>query len=303
MLGMDRPGIKPPKKCLKKTSSSKKLANVICKVGNKDELCSKTETTLPLSPLSIDFHVPEMLHENLCVNIDTLEPDSSEQGSKSLDCDPEDVLKVYRFRKPDSLLYEHESNCVYAKQGNKKHPSSLADSLNKQKISLGDYFRTETSTAETELTKEEGKEKFDNDLENDLPEDEVDLEMDISLSLPSETFDQKDCRKQLNKSKGLKRRKVKEEKIWVKPETESHDVEHHIRHEYMTLKRRHKLLEILLEMRFITDRMRQEDLVKEVIAEWRYAATVLDRLCLIIFTLFTLLSLAICLFSAPQLIV
>ena len=71
----------------------------------------------------------------------------------------------------------------------------------------------------------------------------------------------------------------------------------------MALKRKHKLLEILLEMKFITDRLRKEDETKDIIAEWRYAATVLDRLCLILFTLFTVLSLAICLGSAPQLIV
>ena len=56
-------------------------------------------------------------------------------------------------------------------------------------------------------------------------------------------------------------------------------------------------------MKFITDRLRKEDETKEIIAEWRYAATVLDRLCLIMFTFFTTLSLAVCLLSAPQLIV
>ena len=64
-----------------------------------------------------------------------------------------------------------------------------------------------------------------------------------------------------------------------------------------------KLKEILFEMKFITNRMRRQDDIHEVISEWKFAATVLDRLCLILFSLFTILSTAFCLFSAPQLIV
>ncbi|CAG2173946.1 unnamed protein product [Oppiella nova] len=67
--------------------------------------------------------------------------------------------------------------------------------------------------------------------------------------------------------------------------------------------RHKKIKEILFEMKFITNRMRRQDDINELIAEWKFAATVLDRLCLIVFTLFTLISTALCLFSAPQLIV
>lgn len=64
-----------------------------------------------------------------------------------------------------------------------------------------------------------------------------------------------------------------------------------------------RIKEILFELRFITDRMRKTDDISEIIAEWKFAATVLDRLCLIMFSLFTVLSTAFCLLSAPQLIV
>lgn len=80
--------------------------------------------------------------------------------------------------------------------------------------------------------------------------------------------------------------------------------EHHrVHHEYLSMLRRYKLIEILLEVQVITNKIREEDRIKDLVAEWRYAATVLDRVCLIVFTLFTILSLAICLISAPQLIV
>jgi hypothetical protein len=61
--------------------------------------------------------------------------------------------------------------------------------------------------------------------------------------------------------------------------------------------------EILSEIRFITNRMRRDDDIRELIAEWKFAATVIDRLCLIVFSLFTVISTALCLLSAPQLIV
>lgn len=80
--------------------------------------------------------------------------------------------------------------------------------------------------------------------------------------------------------------------------------EHHrVHHEYLSMLRRYKLIAILLEVQVITNKIREEDRIKDLVAEWRYAATVLDRVCLIVFTLFTILSLAVCLISAPQLIV
>lgn len=63
-----------------------------------------------------------------------------------------------------------------------------------------------------------------------------------------------------------------------------------------------ELTAILRELRYITGRMRKEDKVSDIIAEWKYAAMVVDRVCLIVFTLFTVLSTCICLFSAPHLV-
>ncbi|UYV83057.1 K02A2.6-like [Cordylochernes scorpioides] len=45
-----------------------------------------------------------------------------------------------------------------------------------------------------------------------------------------------------------------------------------------------ELASILRELRYITDRMKHEDAVGDIIAEWKYAAMVVDRLCLIVFT-------------------
>ncbi|GFW43970.1 hypothetical protein TNCV_232091 [Trichonephila clavipes] len=63
-----------------------------------------------------------------------------------------------------------------------------------------------------------------------------------------------------------------------------------------------ELSAILRELRYITSRMKREDKVNDIIAEWKYAAMVVDRMCLILFTAFTVLSTCICLFSAPHLI-
>ncbi|XP_045112725.1 acetylcholine receptor subunit alpha-type acr-16-like isoform X6 [Portunus trituberculatus] len=60
---------------------------------------------------------------------------------------------------------------------------------------------------------------------------------------------------------------------------------------------------ILKEIRIITDKMRKEDEESEVKNDWRFAAMVLDRLCLIIFTLFTITATVAVLLSAPHIIV
>ncbi|KAF7393916.1 hypothetical protein HZH68_010735 [Vespula germanica] len=60
---------------------------------------------------------------------------------------------------------------------------------------------------------------------------------------------------------------------------------------------------ILKELQFITSRMRKADENDEVINDWKFAAMVVDRLCLIIFTLFTVLATVVILSSAPHIIV
>lgn len=59
---------------------------------------------------------------------------------------------------------------------------------------------------------------------------------------------------------------------------------------------------IMQELRFIANRYRREDDLADIIGEWKFAAIVIDRLCLIVFSTFAVLSLAICLASAPHLI-
>ncbi|XP_037509764.1 neuronal acetylcholine receptor subunit alpha-7 [Rhipicephalus sanguineus] len=59
---------------------------------------------------------------------------------------------------------------------------------------------------------------------------------------------------------------------------------------------------ILRELRFITSRMRKDEQEREVDGEWKFAAMVVDRVCLIIFSAFTITSTCACLFSAPHLV-
>ncbi|KAG7206032.1 hypothetical protein KM043_003435 [Ampulex compressa] len=64
-----------------------------------------------------------------------------------------------------------------------------------------------------------------------------------------------------------------------------------------------ELQTILKELQFITGRMKKADADDEVISDWKYAAMVVDRLCLIIFTLFTILATVVILCRAPHIIV
>lgn len=65
----------------------------------------------------------------------------------------------------------------------------------------------------------------------------------------------------------------------------------------------YELALILKEIRFITDQLRKEDEAADVTRDWKFAAMVVDRLCLIIFTLFTIIATLAVLFSAPHIIV
>ncbi|KAJ8985839.1 hypothetical protein NQ317_006210 [Molorchus minor] len=60
---------------------------------------------------------------------------------------------------------------------------------------------------------------------------------------------------------------------------------------------------ILRELQFITNRMKKADEEAEVISDWKFAAMVVDRFCLIIFTMFTLIATVAVLLSAPHIIV
>ena len=60
---------------------------------------------------------------------------------------------------------------------------------------------------------------------------------------------------------------------------------------------------ILKELHAITDKMRRDDEQGEVTSDWKFAAMVVDRLCLIVFTLFTIVATVAVLLSAPHIIV
>uniref|UniRef100_A0A1B6LF62 Neurotransmitter-gated ion-channel transmembrane domain-containing protein n=1 Tax=Graphocephala atropunctata TaxID=36148 RepID=A0A1B6LF62_9HEMI len=60
---------------------------------------------------------------------------------------------------------------------------------------------------------------------------------------------------------------------------------------------------ILKELQFITNRMRKADEEAELISDWKFAAMVVDRFCLIVFTLFTVIATVAVLLSAPHIIV
>ncbi|XP_064092143.1 neuronal acetylcholine receptor subunit alpha-7-like isoform X14 [Macrobrachium nipponense] len=60
---------------------------------------------------------------------------------------------------------------------------------------------------------------------------------------------------------------------------------------------------ILKEIRVITDKMRKDDDDEEIANDWKFAAMVVDRLCLIVFTLFTITATIAVLLSAPHIIV
>ena len=59
---------------------------------------------------------------------------------------------------------------------------------------------------------------------------------------------------------------------------------------------------ILKELRYVTGRMKKGDEDSEVISDWKFAAMVVDRFCLIIFTLFTVVATLAVLCTAPHFI-
>ncbi len=58
---------------------------------------------------------------------------------------------------------------------------------------------------------------------------------------------------------------------------------------------------ILEELRYITDRYREQDEEDEAVDDWKFAAMVIDRACLVFFTVFTAVSTIGILASAPNL--
>ncbi|XP_043599765.1 neuronal acetylcholine receptor subunit alpha-7-like isoform X2 [Bombus pyrosoma] len=66
---------------------------------------------------------------------------------------------------------------------------------------------------------------------------------------------------------------------------------------------RNELIMILKEIKIITDQLKNEEMNTKVTNDWKFAAMVIDRMCLIIFTLFTIIATITVLLSAPHIIV
>lgn len=64
-----------------------------------------------------------------------------------------------------------------------------------------------------------------------------------------------------------------------------------------------QLDDILNEIQYMTNRIRKEDQVVEILDDWKFAAIVIDRLCFVMFSTFSIISSSICFMSAPHLIV
>ena len=60
---------------------------------------------------------------------------------------------------------------------------------------------------------------------------------------------------------------------------------------------------ILKEIKVITDKIRDDEESAAIEGDWKFAAMVLDRLCLITFTLFTIIATLAVLAAAPHVIV
>ncbi|XP_011642618.1 CHRNA7-FAM7A fusion protein-like isoform X2 [Pogonomyrmex barbatus] len=66
---------------------------------------------------------------------------------------------------------------------------------------------------------------------------------------------------------------------------------------------RYELVLILKEIKIITNQLKNEDENTKITNDWKFAAMVIDRMCLIIFTLFTIIATITVLLSAPHIIV
>lgn len=65
---------------------------------------------------------------------------------------------------------------------------------------------------------------------------------------------------------------------------------------------RNELRSILKELQFLTDKMKKDEEFEDICNDWKFAAMVIDRLCLWLFTVFTIVSTFAILFSAPHIL-
>ena len=64
-----------------------------------------------------------------------------------------------------------------------------------------------------------------------------------------------------------------------------------------------ELVLILREIKVITDKIKEDDEAAQVEGDWKFAAMVIDRLCLIVYTVFTIIATVVMLWTAPHVIV
>ncbi|KAK3854925.1 hypothetical protein Pcinc_024488 [Petrolisthes cinctipes] len=64
-----------------------------------------------------------------------------------------------------------------------------------------------------------------------------------------------------------------------------------------------ELQSILRELRYITGHMRSREEENEIVVDWKFAAMVVDRFCLITFTTYTVISTVVVILSAPHIII
>ena len=74
----------------------------------------------------------------------------------------------------------------------------------------------------------------------------------------------------------------------------------HRRHSQIYSEARSELQQILHELRVITNKLREEQTKQEEASDWQFAAMVVDRLCLYVFILFSVVSTTSILLSAPS---
>jgi len=64
-----------------------------------------------------------------------------------------------------------------------------------------------------------------------------------------------------------------------------------------------ELVLILREIKVITDKLKEDDEAAAVEGDWKFAAMVIDRVCLIVYTIFTIIATVVVLWTAPHVIV
>ncbi|XP_076028462.1 neuronal acetylcholine receptor subunit alpha-7-like [Oratosquilla oratoria] len=74
-------------------------------------------------------------------------------------------------------------------------------------------------------------------------------------------------------------------------------------HSSLCFNNKRELQNILKELRYITGHLREDDECKEVANDWKFAAMVIDRFCLITFTLYTIVSTIVVILSAPHILI